>query len=419
MSVLLPYLRVHFVPAVGIIGDFHAVEGRDFDSIEIQFVRFQRNLSAPLTVHYGVGWTAGGNVLSPADFQDNAAALGSSVPSSVVIGANSDKSDVIALVAVDDTIDSQTEQVTVSVYPSTDSYIACKYDTTSEDRKKLDIDAFNQVTLQVVEGVVTFAPDDHTDPNSPLVASNDMRQGAVGDCYFLAAAMALADSDPDYIRTSLISDRLDEQGGLVGWSVYLYEILPGPNGTLDLTGQRKEVVIEGEILSEGLDMAQLNGDVDSAGRVEVWPIVLERAWSRHLAGPPQVGDIDEGGHASVAWYGLTGETPQAANHYNAIGKSQAEIVAELSRMYDTQGQIVINTQPNPPGLDYITLPSGGNVVGGHSYTASISWDTDPVTGDRVLVKVELNNPWGEDYASELFPGDLTVAISSIDLLPSS
>ena len=110
-----------------------------------------------------------------------------------------------------------------------------------------------------------------------------MIQQGLGDCYFMAAEMAVAQSNPQAIENDIT------QNSDGSFSVRLYND-PSKNwpGGKDVYGDEINGWITFtfgiNILSNGWSMAGLSGDYNPiTGAVEIWPQLLEKAWVQ-LAG---------------------------------------------------------------------------------------------------------------------------------------
>ncbi|MBM80480.1 MAG: hypothetical protein CMJ78_07795 [Planctomycetaceae bacterium] len=185
------------------------------------------------------------------------------------------------------------------------------------------------------------------------VAGNDVAQGTLGNCWFLAALGALADTSPQVIRSMV-----QEQNGQ-----YFVRFYTRQNDMAPLAPVWIPVSFE---LAGGA-----GADVDSQNNVEVWVRVIERAYIQFVGGASNV----TGGYPSTAFELITG---YPAIPGNTIGSNTAnQIQAALNN-----GRIVwIAT------LDEPQLPAG--LVPLHAY------EVTGIYTDQFNVKhAQLRNPHG-------------------------
>jgi hypothetical protein len=126
------------------------------------------------------------------------------------------------------------------------------------------------------------------------VDTNDIRQGHMGDCYFVGALGAVAKEEPGVIR-EMIHENRDAAGNVASYTVDLYERSPPFN---QLT--KVPVTVDAKEFSGG---AAGFGDTDGAGQREIWVKVVEKAYAKLEGGYPKIG---HGGTAGAALEALTG-----------------------------------------------------------------------------------------------------------------
>ncbi len=145
--------------------------------------------------------------------------------------------------------------------------------------------------VAVLKGVTLFggqnaiAAQQDNDPSG--IDINDIKQGNVGDCYFLATVGALIRQDPKLIQRNM----RDNGDGTV--TVRFYgEGLAAADVTVSMTSDR------------GYAQAYLSLDTDANGNVEIWTIVLEKAYAKFKGGWDKIG---EGGQCAAVYANLTGK----------------------------------------------------------------------------------------------------------------
>jgi len=104
--------------------------------------------------------------------------------------------------------------------------------------------------------------------DASAVSSDDVRQGALGDCWFLASMIAVAQANPD-----AISDLIESLGGGL-FNVTLYV---DNEETGQLEAQTVEVSAEFPTNEDGTLANVTSDDIDGQGNREMWPMLLEKA----------------------------------------------------------------------------------------------------------------------------------------------
>lgn len=212
------------------------------------------------------------------------------------------------------------------------------------------------------------------------VATNDVGQGALGDCYFMAGLAAVAHTDPHRIR-SMIRQEAD---GSFSVTVFRHndqweETVTDASGFYTPTVKATRIVVDNLFPSGpqgGRPVYAWFGDETTiAGQTikELWPMILEKAWAQHRG---SYGAI-EGGWAStpmsffsakVVWDG----NPREISNSDLLGRFK----------YADRMNFPVTLGVPSPGGDHDL-----NVHDDHYYTF-VGMD-----GDRV----RLYNPWGTDH----------------------
>ncbi|WP_018502372.1 C2 family cysteine protease [Parafrankia discariae] len=196
----------------------------------------------------------------------------------------------------------------------------------------------------------------HDRGRDPLWASgvtpSDVGQGAVGDCYLLAALIGIARADPGLLRRNL----RENPNGTVSVTVHL------PSGAVPVTVTRSLPVRAGA----GQEIAA-DGD-NPAGEPELWAALYEKAYARMAGSYARL----EGGDPATAMEYLTGTT--------AVRRSPSAVtVGELAARLAAGGVVTVVTRSD--------LPPDSGLVPNHAYAVL---GADARTG-RVL----LCNPWDQ------------------------
>ncbi len=300
---------------VGVGGDTRAVE-KTVDTMTVKFVRFSNNVSNDLKVKYRYTLGAG---LRANDFLDNAD-FKSFRKREIIIPANK-LSVSLTLTAKDDDFEEFIESMEVTVRNGT-NYIPVDSNPLDPESQDLAYRVYRAREFYITDSVVLFGKENKNvslrdtgiAQENPGIHVNDISQAGLGDCHLMAAFAALADEDWQHV--SALFTKQDNENGK--YTVRLCNfLLQPPNRWADyeLTSS----------LSRGWSSAQLTGDYDSDKRTEIWPILLERGFSKHWrkmypnrdtrgwrpTGQPPAdawAEIDKGGLTCDAWKVLTGKT---------------------------------------------------------------------------------------------------------------
>lgn len=221
---------------------------------------------------------------------------------------------------------------------------------------------------------------------------NDIKQGYLGDCYFLSAIGAIAQQNPSGLKR-LITENKDKDGNTISYTVTFKEKDSGLLGTGLFSSGHKDVPITVDAKHFPKDKdgnethAQLPGDADAAGNKEIWPLVLEQAYAQKHGGYEKIG---KGGMPSNAMSELTGKDSEK--------KTPGKYPADQLEKDLAAGKGVCFSTPKKTLFDKIggwfgkeaSLPNG--LVHDHAYTV-----TGVQTGEDGKKYVILNNPWGDSH----------------------
>ena len=394
-------VTVNLVTAVGILGDTEAIEG-GADNIKLKVRRYTFDNSVPLTVYYKLDWTG----IAPTDSHYDPVVTGNASvndidstdlgvflndPSgnfgSVTILAGEIVADLRVLRAVSDNFDAngdvgKIENFVVQIIPDPSnaaSYEEIK-DVPPDDKKKSYMDARNQQELIIVDHVQLFSPDnvDATLDDNALIGTgnpgihfNDVRQGQIGDCWFLTAVIQLARIDYSKLQ------RLFHDNGDGTYKVALYES----------TGWVWKQYNADELLTRGRNGVKLSGDGDLGG-MEIWPNLLER----------RVADYDHsfnGGRVSDAWKMLTGEEP---TYHSTNGMDAFTIYNKIQAAYAKFDGVIVSTKDsfaNRTTQMTVNSEQKDNVIyADHAYLVE----------DVPFGGITLLNPWGTKHVKPMLYG---------------
>lgn len=194
----------------------------------------------------------------------------------------------------------------------------------------------------------------------------DIKQGKIGDCYFLSTVGALVARDPSAIR-SMLRDNLDGT-----YSARFYD-----------DGKPVWIRVSGELPVDANGKLVYARGVDSDGdeKLELWVPILEKAYATFVdristrKGVDGYDHIDNGGHADNVMRDLTGGA------------------AERIVGFDTTDELVAALEPANDGA-LVTVQTkksaGDGWVGRHVYTVIGTYEQNG------QVMISLRNPWGKE-----------------------
>lgn len=199
------------------------------------------------------------------------------------------------------------------------------------------------------------------------IAMDDVAQGRLGDCYFVASLAAIAGSNPDAIR------RMIKDNGDGTYTVKFHE--------------GGEVVVDDQFPMQGGQVAYAQpGDKNQEDGVELWVMLIEKAWAKLKGGYEQIRGSKVRMKSEDAMEAITGN--KTTTIYTS-SKDEATLLELLARAFDkglpmTAG---VYTQDH---FDQETLQKmrSKGVHANHAYAI--------VRVDKNKGTIELYNPWGKD-----------------------
>ncbi|MBX3080778.1 MAG: hypothetical protein KF716_04030 [Anaerolineae bacterium] len=212
----------------------------------------------------------------------------------------------------------------------------------------------------------------------------DPIQGAVANCYFIAALSAVAWARPYQIRHMTRATGYAQQS----FTNQIRFYKPDSGGVVD-----KDIEVTDRVPVDG------NGNfiyARSSETGEIWPAVYEKAYAKLLTGTS--GDYPS--IPATAWGDCVWATAQLTGqnrHYYNNASLSADQLWDLVRA-NSSGHRTINPMTSwtyssgdaaPKQVSY----SNGNIVGSHCYTV-LGWDYRD--GKKYII---LRNPWGNTEAS--------------------
>jgi len=229
-------------------------------------------------------------------------------------------------------------------------------------------------------------PEEHWFANdATAIHPSDIDQGGLGDCYLMSSLAALARTEEG--RASIANMiRYDEAKGV--YVVTLYK-RPGPFGS-QYEPVEIELTPEFPLRADGTPAFAGSGDA-VGGQVELWPMLIEKAYAKHHGGYDEV----EGGWGNIAMEELTGVPSEK------FSPSDMDI-DQLSDRFDAGDAITVSSIVNlkikneklgidwdiPDASDTNPLFQNGTLCPNHEYYIT--------NVDRAAGVISIRNPWGWD-----------------------
>lgn len=211
------------------------------------------------------------------------------------------------------------------------------------------------------------------------IEKEDVAQGQLGDCYFLAALAAVADAQPQRIRGRLRAVSPNESEVFLSkrWIPVSHKLVTSSHGGRSYVGSDSVYVNNTRIH-------------------ELWPALYEKALVINGGGYEEV----EGG---MVWTGLK------LLGYNT--KTILPLVNTNSLMRRALNRALANKQPItiafPPAIERTSTGKATGIVGSHVYA---------ITGSPDGRRYTLYNPWGTQHPKRnLSPGDMRRLLSIVTI----
>jgi hypothetical protein len=209
-------------------------------------------------------------------------------------------------------------------------------------------------------------------------AHNDIKQGNLGDCYFLAALGSVAHSYPN-----LLASNISGPDGSGNFTVIFFR--------KNMFGTFEEAKIKIKANFPALGGGDYPAYAKEGDNREMWVMLYEKAYAV-LVG--SFGRLNEGGHPENALEALTGREG-SATHFergNVFGsdKMSAEEIRDAVLPLLRSGKPVVASTFNEKHFQGLSKSNQGfaaakKIVGGHAYSI--------LSGSAKHVR--LYNPWGE------------------------
>lgn len=201
----------------------------------------------------------------------------------------------------------------------------------------------------------------------------DVRQGAIGDCYFPAAMAAVAATDPEAIEKAI------KQNADGTYTVTFYDNLWRSPAT------KKEVTIDGDLYSRswgGPIYGSSLGGSTAKDKMELWFPLIEKAYAQW-----------KGSYESIGNGGISGDVMAAIlgkeDRYTSLSWSNPdEVFKKLQEAEKNKWPATAGTH----GKDRADLYTNTGVYANHAYSVLGAVEENGVK------YVKLRNPWGQSEA---------------------
>jgi hypothetical protein len=210
-------------------------------------------------------------------------------------------------------------------------------------------------------------PGDATD-----IQIDDVQQGSLGDCYFLAILAAIARTRPDYIR-NMVRDNED------GTYTVTFQTATGWLGSMGILTDQ-EVIVDNQFWTDagGTPTYAKSRDTGTSGP-ELWVMLIEKAYAKLKGG---YGNIAGGTLTGDPWETVTGE---GSGSVALSGLEDSELEEQTNEHFAEDNLPVVFWSKSDATLNDINDPNG--VVPDHEYALN------GYSGGSY----DLYNPWGRRH----------------------
>ncbi len=212
------------------------------------------------------------------------------------------------------------------------------------------------------------------------VTYEDVNQGAIANCYMVAALTGVVYADPTGDLTNgMIREINDAEGNLQHYAVRFY----------DAWGDPQDVEIDADLVRRsGKPLYARSADSRSDGE-ELWVGLVEKAYAQWHDSYEKIGN---GGYTGDVLQALTGAN---ANYKRLEYQSDESLFRAVVDAVNEGRPVASGTFGEDSGVDY----EGTGVYAWHAYTVL---GADQVDG---TYRVQLRNPWGSSEPADNGPDD--------------
>jgi len=228
------------------------------------------------------------------------------------------------------------------------------------------------------------------------VDPSDIRQGFIGDCFFLSPLMATARINPSKVAKMVRGPIGESPSGGSAYEVKLY------NDSGDLVTHH----VDDRFISnaDGTPRYAQYGDRSAVGP-ELWVMLMEKAWAAQRGG---FNNMDFG----AASDGLRAVTGKSSTWHNVATENTDQIIANISQAVADGKPVVCNTPATitSPALAWATA-AGISLVNAHSYNVA--------SASKTARTIDVQNPHGRNHLPGLAVGDFRMIFEWYGILDSS
>jgi hypothetical protein len=212
------------------------------------------------------------------------------------------------------------------------------------------------------------------------VEYDDVQQGAIGDCYFVAALSAALYTDEDrLIREGLIREVHNEEGFTSHFVVRFY----------DAWGKPQDIPVDADLVRRN-GMPLYARSADSGANAEEWAVgLIEKAYAKWHGSFEKIGN---GGYAGDVLQALTGSS---ATYRETADMKPESIYQAIDENIAEHKPVVACTFGEHDGVNYDNL----NIYADHCYSVH------GVHKSGTVMRVTLRNPWGDTEPAGNGPDD--------------
>lgn len=232
------------------------------------------------------------------------------------------------------------------------------------------------------------------DDGSPLVDPKTVKQGALGDCYFIAGAASTARADPSAIP-KLFKDNGD---GTFDVTLYLRENrFAEPKPVTRTIDAQLPVKGKGQPLYAKVGQSTEEGD-------EMWMALLEKRLAMETGSYDQIsgGNIGKNVHFKGVSELLTGK---AEKYISVDTQSTGELLEVMDGALTQKRSIMVGSRQFDKDPKLKAEAEGKNVFGNHAYSVE--------SVDLEKKVVNLQNPWGSRHVTDLSIDDFKRMYSGV------
>lgn len=214
------------------------------------------------------------------------------------------------------------------------------------------------------------------------VDPNDVAQGSLGDCYWMAGMAAVARANPEAIQ-KLIKDNGD---GTFDVTLYVRQSAYGKPTPVTKT-------VDAQLPTKtGSDQLYAKAADKGDNATELWPALLEKTLAQHKGSYETI--QGESIAKDFQFHGSTELLTGKAEGYKAVSSlADDDVLLELAAALEAKKPVTVDSTNMEGNEDLSKEANAVNVYGNHAYAVE-KVDLDKGT-------ITLQNPWGSHHVQEL------------------